>query len=652
YTFSSWTDGGSLSVTGSVYSFTMGTEDIHLTANFQVDSQSVTTGTITGTVTDGNNPVSEANVSLTVSGSVYSTTTIDGGSYSIGDVPAGTGYTVTASKWGYNNGSVSNVNVTANTTTSGVNIILTAIPPTTYTVTYYGNGNNGGSVPVDSNTYTQGASITVLGNTGNLVKSGYTFAGWNTATNGSGTSYAAGDILTMGIDNVRLYARWIENSSDNDDDDDDDSGSGSGSSGGTSGNSGANTQTSQSDTRKSETTSAGNTVTATTTAKATTDNSGKAAAAVTQSQLSDAVIQAVTEAAKQGEGTAARVEIKVEAPADASTVETGLPKAAVDQAAESKLEGLTVSTPVAAITFDEKALSTIAGEASGEVKITTSKVEASTLSPEVQQVVGDRPVFDFSVTSGDRIISQFGGNVEVSVPYTPKAGEDTSAIVIYLINAEGKPELVSNCAYDPATGMITFNTDHFSRYAVGYNKVTFKDVAANAWYGKAVSFVAARGITNGTGNGNYSPEAKMTRGQLLVMVMKAYGIAPDANQKDNFADSGSTYYTGYLAAAKRLGISGGVGGNMFAPEKEITRQEMFTLLYNALKAVSKLPQGNAGKSLSSFSDAGEIASWAKDAMTLMAQTGTVSGSGGKLSPANTTTRAEMAQVLYNLLSKR
>jgi hypothetical protein len=87
-----------------------------------------------------------------------------------------------------------------------------------------------------------------------------------------------------------------------------------------------------------------------------------------------------------------------------------------------------------------------------------------------------------------------------------------------------------------------------------------------------------------------------------MMMMRAYGIAPDASPKDNFTDAGSTYYTGYLAAAKRLGISGGVGNNMFTPNKEITRQEMFTLLYNALKVTDKLPEGAAGKPLSDYSD--------------------------------------------------
>lgn len=173
----------------------------------------------------------------------------------------------------------------------------------------------------------------------------------------------------------------------------------------------------------------------------------------------------------------------------------------------------------------------------------------------------------------------------------------------------------------------------------------------SAWYNKAVRFIAAREITTGMGGSNYSPDAKLTRGQFIVMLLKAYDIAPDANPKDNFTDAGSTYYTNYLSVAKRLGISGGVGNNMFAPGEEITRQEMFTLLYNILKVIGRLPEGKEGKALSDFSDGGDIASWAKDSMTLFVKIGTVGGSGGKLSPTATTTRAEMAQVLNNLLSK-
>lgn len=78
----------------------------------------------------------------------------------------------------------------------------------TYTVTYDGNGHSGGTVPVDNSNYLQGNSVTVLGNIGNLTKTGYIFAGWNTSANGSGTNYTTGATVTMESVNVMLYAKW------------------------------------------------------------------------------------------------------------------------------------------------------------------------------------------------------------------------------------------------------------------------------------------------------------------------------------------------------------------------------------------------------------------------------------------------------------
>jgi len=83
-------------------------------------------------------------------------------------------------------------------------------PNPTYNLTYNGNGSTGGSVPVDSTDYEEGQLITVLGNTGSLVKTGYSFVGWNTQADGNGTTYTQGQQFTMGVANVTLYAKWIE----------------------------------------------------------------------------------------------------------------------------------------------------------------------------------------------------------------------------------------------------------------------------------------------------------------------------------------------------------------------------------------------------------------------------------------------------------
>jgi len=123
-------------------------------------------------------------------------------------VPTKTGYTFggwykesgCTNTWDFNTDTViSDVTLYAKWTTANY----------TYTVTYSGNGSTGGTVPVDpSSPYEYGATVTVLGNTGSLVKTGYTFDGWNTQADGFGTDRAVGSEFTMGADDVTLYAQW------------------------------------------------------------------------------------------------------------------------------------------------------------------------------------------------------------------------------------------------------------------------------------------------------------------------------------------------------------------------------------------------------------------------------------------------------------
>ncbi|MEI6092538.1 MAG: InlB B-repeat-containing protein [bacterium] len=87
---------------------------------------------------------------------------------------------------------------------------------TYYTVHYNGNGNTGGSVPVDSNNYNDGATVTVKP-LADLVHTGYTFANWNTAADGTGISYSPDSTFQIASANVTLYARWTSNITNNTD---------------------------------------------------------------------------------------------------------------------------------------------------------------------------------------------------------------------------------------------------------------------------------------------------------------------------------------------------------------------------------------------------------------------------------------------------
>ncbi len=80
-----------------------------------------------------------------------------------------------------------------------------------YTVLYDGNDSTSGTVPIDSNRYSSGDTVLVLGNTGGLENSGYSFAGWCEDADCTGTSYTQGKTFKIENANITLYAKWTSN---------------------------------------------------------------------------------------------------------------------------------------------------------------------------------------------------------------------------------------------------------------------------------------------------------------------------------------------------------------------------------------------------------------------------------------------------------
>ena len=315
------------------------------------------------------------------------------------------------------------------------------------------------------------------------------------------------------------------------------------------------------------------------------DESTESAVAVVNDEEAAKLIERAKNYASAGKPTS--VELNVKSDSAEGTTQVTLSREDYDQLIAGSNVELNVNVGFASIVFDPAALKAI-----GQSKDTgdISFIIAKSAGPEEgKQVLGDRPVYDLSVFAGEASVSEFGGSeVKVSIPYRLQAGEDALAVIVYHVTDEGVLNTVRG-QYSGAARTVDFSTTHFSQYIIGYNKVAFADVPAGSWYGDSVTFLAARDITNGSGNGEYSPGAAITRGQFIVLLLKAYGIEADGAGAANFSDAGDTYYTGYLAAAKRLGITTGTGDNQFKPNDLITRQDLFTLLYRALEVLKELP---------------------------------------------------------------
>ncbi|RAV19560.1 S-layer homology domain-containing protein [Paenibacillus contaminans] len=366
--------------------------------------------------------------------------------------------------------------------------------------------------------------------------------------------------------------------------------------------------------------------------------------------ITPALASGLLDKAKQAEakGEKAVLELKVESTEQSGKIQVTVPRAAFNELVAGTKAEVKINAGFGTITFDANALKTIG--ASGDAGDISFILTKSELTKEGKDVLGDRPVYDLLVYAGQTGITAFGGSkIAVSLPYTLQPGEDANAVIVYHVTEEGELHLIKG-RYNAAAGAVEFQTEHFSQYIIGYNKISFTDVVPAAWFAPAVTYLAAREITSGTDENHFSPNANVTRGQFIVLLLNAYGIQPDAAGAVNFADAGNTYYTGHLAAAKRLGIANGLEENKFAPDQSISRQDLFTLLYRALSVLGELPAAQAGAaSVAGFADAADIAGYANEAFKALVEAGVISGNNGKLLPKDAASRAEVAQVLYNLL---
>lgn len=176
--------------------------------------------------------------------------------------------------------------------------------------------------------------------------------------------------------------------------------------------------------------------------------------------------------------------------------------------------------------------------------------------------------------------------------------------------------------------------------AYAADKSQIKDIPNN-WAKQAVESAVENDLMTGY-EGYVRPADDITRAEVSVIINK---ILASSNKADisSFSDvNSSDWFYDAMAKIVKTGILSG-SGNQLMPNKEITRQEAFSLLARIFGIT------NGGESaLEGFADKDEVASWAKGALAAMVEAGYVSGNDGKLNPNDNITRAEFAQVLSNI----
>ena len=179
--------------------------------------------------------------------------------------------------------------------------------------------------------------------------------------------------------------------------------------------------------------------------------------------------------------------------------------------------------------------------------------------------------------------------------------------------------------------------------------VSFADVSSDSYCADAVKWAVENGVTNGTTATTFSPNAACTRGQIVTFLWRAAGSPAPKTTVNPFTDvAADAYYAKAVLWAVENGITNGTTATTFSPDAPCTRAQAVTFLFrgaiaNGLEAVTLQDL------LSGFSDAASLPGYAMPAMNWALANGIVQGNGGALMPNNTCTRGQIVTFLYRYM---
>ena len=175
--------------------------------------------------------------------------------------------------------------------------------------------------------------------------------------------------------------------------------------------------------------------------------------------------------------------------------------------------------------------------------------------------------------------------------------------------------------------------------------IGYVDVKKGDWYEESVDYVAGNKIMNGMGESQFGPNTSMTRAMVVTVL---YRMSKSTySGKSGFIDvSEVSYYASAVAWASENGIVKGIGDNSFAPDAEVTREQLITILYRYAK-YTKTPLKVTGNSnLSRYEDYEEISEYSLEAFEWGYEEKIISGrTETTLNPKGTASRAEVATIL-------
>lgn len=321
-----------------------------------------------------------------------------------------------------------------------------------------------------------------------------------------------------------------------------------------------------------------------------------------------------------------------------------------------------ITIPAAALMTEE--VTKYLSDSTAELSISVKEIKGEEAKKLISNVeadmfkIGDR-IFDFAAelkTSKDTInISKFGQELKLSIRLNAAevAGSDANKLGAYYYNEDKKTWEYVGGVFDAKNSTLTFDTGHFSKYAVMRMEKSFADIE-NHWAKPEIELMVSRHIIDGVSNEEFGANREITRAEVVRMLVNVLCYSPDKNVdliapktaafKDVSIDSPD--FT-FIETAVKYGITKGNTDGTFRPNDTVTREQLTTMIIRAMNIVT-----DSDLSILPFDDREKIPDWAANSITAAYERGLVLGIGGnKFGVGSTATRAQGTVMVKRVMEK-
>lgn len=323
-------------------------------------------------------------------------------------------------------------------------------------------------------------------------------------------------------------------------------------------------------------------------------------------------------------------------------------------------DGLEIRLPAGTVSFNERAVGAITSQLAGDMLLTLEEIGTDDLNSAQNKSADSLEVLKvlnaFITIDGKRVGDFHGGKATVTVENKLDADKMPKGVGVYYSAENGTLTEVPSKA---DMNSVSFTVEHFSKYIITYDAKraeeckrddtypisTFTDANPKAWYHDGVHFVLENKLMSGYGDGIFAPDDNTSRAMVAMILWNMEG-RPSSEYQTTFKDvAKKAWYADAVRWAAENGIVKGYSEDIFAPDDNITREQLSAILY---RYTQKNGEGFKGAWMFKldYSDAANVSDWAYESVCWMTMNGIVNGyTDGRFAPGDKATRAQIATMV-------